>query len=74
MFVNYSLDTDPAGYSWNDSWDFHVQAGSPVLEGAYTPSDDSRQPFYATSGLTVNGQTYTSPSVQPWFGAFGVAE
>ena len=73
-FVNYSLDTDPAGYSWDDSWDFHVQAGSPVLEGAYTPSDDSRQPFYAASGLTVNGQTYTSPSVQPWFGAFGVAE
>ena len=71
MFVNYSLDSDPANYSWNDSWDFHVQADSPVLEGAYTPSDASRQPFFAAAGLTVNGQTYTSPAVQPWFGAYG---
>ena len=71
MFVNYSLDSDPASYNWNDSWDFHVQAGSPVLEGAYTPSDASRQPFFAAAGLTVNGNTYTSPAVQPWFGAYG---
>ena len=71
MFVNYDLDSDPASFSWDDSWDFHVQSGSPVLKGAYEPSDASRQPFYATSGLTVNGQTYTSPAVQPWFGAYG---
>ena len=72
-FVGYSLDADPADYTWNDSWDFHVNAGSPVLEGYYTPSGD-RMPFYATSGLTVNGQEYKSPAVQPWFGAFGTAE
>ena len=70
-FVNYSLDADPSLYQWNDSWDFHVQAGSPVLEGAYTPADASRKPFYAESGLSVNGKTYTSPAVQPYFGAFG---
>ena len=58
-FVGYSLDADPADYTWNDSWDFHVNAGSPVLEGYYTPSGD-RMPFYATSGLTVNGQEYKS--------------
>ena len=72
MFVNYNLDSDPASYSWDDSWDFHVQPGSPVLEGAYTPTDASRQPFFAAAGLTVNGRTYTSPAVQPWFGAYGV--
>ena len=70
-FVNYSLDADPSLYQWNDSWDFHVQAGSPVLEGAYTPTDDARKPFYAETGLTVNGKTYTSPAVQPYFGAYG---
>ena len=71
MFVNYDINSDPALYDWNSSWDFHVQAGSPVLEGAYIPTDTDRQPFFATAGLTVNGQTYTSPAVQPWFGAFG---
>lgn len=71
MFVNYDINSDPALYDWNGSWDFHVQAGSPVLEGAYVPTDTDRQPFFATAGLTVNGQTYTSPAVQPWFGAFG---
>ena len=74
MFVNYDINVDPALYDWNDSWNFHVQGGSPVLEGAYSPSEASRQPFYSVSGLTVNGQTYTSPAVQPWFGAFGLEE
>ena len=73
-FVNYDLDVDPALCEWNDAWDFHVAAGSPVLDGAYEPSEPSRQPFYSVTGLTVNGQTYTSPAVQPWFGAFGAAE
>ena len=70
-FVNYDINSDPALYQWNDSWDFHVQAGSPVLEGAYAPNDDARKPFYAETGLAVNGKTYTSPAVQPYFGAFG---
>ena len=71
MFVNYEIDSDPMNYTWDDSWDFHVEAGSPVLEGAYSPADDARRPFYATTGLTVNGKIYTSPAVQPWFGAYG---
>ena len=70
-FVNYDINSDPALYQWSDSWDFHVQAGSPVLEGAYAPNDDARKPFYAETGLAVNGKTYTSPAVQPYFGAFG---
>lgn len=70
-FVNYDINADPALYEWNDSWDFHVNAGSPVLEGAYVPADAARKPFYFETGLTVNGKTYTSPDVQPYFGAFG---
>lgn len=70
-FVNYDINADPALYEWNDSWDFHVNAGSPVLEGAYVPADAARKPFYSETGLTVNGKTYTSPDVQPYFGAFG---
>lgn len=70
-FVNYDINADPALYEWNDSWDFHVNADSPVLEGAYVPADAARKPFYSETGLTVNGKTYTSPDVQPYFGAFG---
>lgn len=73
-FVNYNINVDPALYEWNDSWNFHVNADSPVLTGAYTPADAARQPFYSVTGLSVNGKTYTSPAVQPWFGAFGTAE
>ena len=70
-FVNYDINVDPALYEWNDGWDFHVNAGSPVLNGAYTPTEAARKPFYAENGLTVNGETYTSPAVQAYFGAFG---
>ena len=73
-FVNYDINVDPALYEWNDSWNFHVNAGAPVLTGAYTPADAARQPFYSVTGLSVNGKTYTSPAVQPWFGAFGTAK
>lgn len=69
MFVNYDLDTDPSLYDWDDSWDFHLNAGSPALEGAYAAGD--RLPYFQTSGLSVNGTSYTSPAVQNWFGAFG---
>ena len=52
-------------------YDFHVQAGSPVLTRAYDGSDATMQPYFGTSGLTVNGKTYTSPKVEARFGAYG---
>lgn len=52
-------------------YDFHVQAGSPVLTHAYNGSDATMQPYFGTSGLTVNGKTYTSPKVEARFGAYG---
>lgn len=71
MFVNFSLDMDPASYIFNDSWDFHLQAGSPALDASKTYTAGDRQPYFGTSGLQVNGQTYTSPAIGSWFGAYG---
>ena len=70
-FVNFDLNMDPASYTFNDSWDFHLTAGSPALDASKTYTAGDRQPYFATSGLEVNGQTYTSPAVGAWFGAYG---
>ena len=35
-FVNYPInEVGLTDYVYQDAWDFHVQAGSPVLTGAY---------------------------------------
>ena len=70
-FVNFDLNMDPASYTFNDSWDFHLAAGSPALDASKTYTAGDRQPYFGTSGLEVNGQTYTSPAIGAWFGAFG---
>ena len=70
-FVNFDLNMDPASYAFNDSWDFHLTSGSPALDASKTYTAGDRQPYFGTSGLEVNGQTYTSPAIGAWFGAFG---
>ncbi len=70
-FVNFDLNIDPASYTFDDSWDFHLQAGSPALDASKTYTAGGRQPYFGTSGLQVNGQTYTSPAIGNWFGAYG---
>lgn len=71
-FVNYPInEVGLTDYVYQDAWDFHVQAGSPVLTGAYNGNDATMQPYFGTSGLTVNGKTYTSPKVEARFGAYG---
>ena len=70
-FVNFDLNMDPASYAFNDSWDFHLTSGSPALDASKTYTAGDRQPYFGTSGLEVNGQTYTSPVIGAWFGAFG---
>ena len=71
LFANFSLDSDPASYTFNESWDFHLSAGSPALDAASTYTAGDRLPYFATEGLSVNGQTYTSPAIEAWFGAYG---
>lgn len=71
-FVNYSFNTDPlTNYTYNTSWNFHVQAGSPVLTGAYSGTDSMATPLFSSTGITVNGVTYKSPAPASRFGAFG---
>ena len=72
LFVNFPINDVPLmSYTYDASWDFHLQASSPALSGAATGSEAFAVPYFAAQGLTVNGQTYTSPTVAARFGAFG---
>jgi hypothetical protein len=52
---------------FNEAWDFHVQAGSPVLAKGTT----SFTRHFGTTGLTINGTTFTSPAPSANMGAYG---
>jgi hypothetical protein len=52
---------------FNEAWDFHVQAGSPVLAKGTT----SFTRHFGTTGLEINGKTFTSPAPSANMGAFG---
>ena len=72
-FVNFDInEVGLTDYVYNDAWNFHVKAGSPVLSGAYNGTNVDMQPYFGTNGLTVNGQQYTSPAVENYFGAYGI--
>ena len=72
QFVNFPYTTNPlTSYTYDDSWDFHVNSGSPVLVGAYNGSDSNMQPYFASTGLTLNGNTYKSDIYKNYFGAYG---
>lgn len=69
MFVNFDVNgVALTEYVYDDSWDFHVNAGSPILSGAH--SGFGITPYFA-GGLTVNGKSYSSPAIFSRFGAFG---
>ena len=72
LFVNFPINDVPLmSYTYDASWNFRLQASSPALSGAATGSEAFAVPYFAAQGLTVNGQTYTSPDVAARFGAFG---
>ncbi len=64
--VNYPLSTSSMNAIYDATWDFHLQAGSPALGKGKT--DFTR--LYS-SGLSVNGVTYTSPAPGSYIGAYG---
>ena len=70
LFVNFNINgvalTD---YAYNSSWDFHLQAASPALAGAYAAGDLTG--YFSNSGISVAGQTFTTAAPAPRFGAFG---
>jgi len=71
-FVNYGFNTVALNsYLYNNSWDFHLQSGSPALTGAYSDFTGSFSPYWATSGITVNGTEYKTPLPSARFGAYG---
>ncbi len=65
-FVSYPLTTDKLNASFDNNWDFHLQAGSPALGKGKTDFT----PHYA-AGLTANGVTFKSPLPANYIGAFG---
>jgi hypothetical protein len=68
LFVNFPFDTNPLlSYTFDESWDFHLQPASAALSGGYT----GFTPYYASSGIVVNGKEYKSPAPSAYFGAFG---
>ncbi|MEI6137827.1 MAG: Ig-like domain-containing protein [Mariniphaga sp.] len=71
-FVNYGfISVDLSSFTYDNTWNFHVQASSPVLTGAYTGFTGAYAPYYGTTGLTVNGAEYKTPVPAARFGAFG---
>lgn len=72
QFVNFDIHAVPlTQYTYDEAWDFHLNAGSPALNG-YQGSDSWSAPYFSTTGLTVNGEMYTSPAVQAHYGAYGI--
>ncbi len=71
-FVNFGFSSVALNsYLYNGGWDFHVQSGSPVLTGAYSTFTGSYAPYWAATGITVNGIEYKTPAPSARFGAFG---
>ena len=71
-FVSFGFNTiDLASFTYDNSWNFHVQSGSPVLTGAYSNFTGDYAPYWGSTGLTINGTEYKTPAPASRFGAFG---
>lgn len=71
-FVNFGFNSvDLNSYTYDNSWNFHVQAGSPALTGSYSAFTGSYASYWSTTGLTVNGTEYKTPVPVARFGVFG---
>ncbi len=72
QFVGFDInEVGLTDYVYDEAWDFHLNAGSPALSGAYSGADSWSAPYFSATGLTVNGETYTSPEVEAYYGAYG---
>lgn len=66
-FVNYDLNNPKANATFNTSWNFHLQAGSPALTAGKTDFT----PHFLSSGITIDGVEYKSPAPSAYVGAYG---
>ena len=68
LFVNFDINSvSLTEYVYDSSWDFHLKEGSPALVSTAA----SVEPYFAVNGLTVGSETYLSPALKPYCGAFG---
>jgi hypothetical protein len=67
LFVNFPVTTATDSPTFNESWDFHIQEGSPALNKG-TKTFTRNFP----AGLTVNGIAYNSQDPATYIGAFGL--
>ncbi|MCX2483618.1 right-handed parallel beta-helix repeat-containing protein [Pedobacter sp. MR2016-24] len=66
LFVNYPLSTSTDNVTFNEGWDFHLQAGSAALNKG---TKDFVRNF--PNGITINGELYSSPEPSSYIGAYG---
>ena len=71
-FVSFGFSTVALNsFTYDNTWNFKVQAGSPVLTGASSTFTASMAPYWSASGITINGVEYKSPAPTARFGAYG---
>lgn len=71
-FISFGFNTvELNSYTYDNSWNFKVQASSPVLTGAYSSFTGAYAPYWSTTGLTVNGTEFKTPAPAARFGAYG---
>jgi hypothetical protein len=69
-FVNFPFLTHPLlDFNYNETWNLHLQAGSPALEASKVRTGFT--PYFSASGLALNNKVYKSPVPAGYFGAFG---
>lgn len=73
LFVNYGFNSvELNSFTYNNSWNFHVQSSSAVLTGAYSSFTGSYSPYWGTTGITIKGTEYKTPLPSARFGAYGI--
>ena len=69
-FVSFGLNTVALDtYEYDNSWDFSVQSGSPVLTGARSDFSGAWNGYFTSTGFSVNGSDYKTPAPSAVFGA-----
>ena len=76
MNINVGSNGEGAPQTWNDSWDFHLSAGSPALTGGIVNFERNFSEGIVMEGLAgiVANNTFVSPEPSSYFGAYGAAE
>ena len=69
MFVSFPFDDNPVmSRTYDVTWNFHLQAGSPALDASKVRTGFTPQ---HSTGITMDGKTYNSPAPAAYFGAKG---